>query len=101
MEVAEDKEVAPQAVIVYGFPNYIKKKAGKFFAVVFPGVQSNEKSKREIVTLLSGCIERTDLMISEVERDDGKAHLSPWERMPIMNFSDFVTNYRRAILLQG
>ncbi len=102
-DVAESQNVPAQAVITNGFPNYIKRKNGKFFAVVFPGMQMSENSKREIITLLTGCIERTDCMIAEVERDEynDTLEIEAWEKMDILKFGDFVADYRRSICLQG
>jgi hypothetical protein len=67
-----------------------------------PGTYTEPNGEeQEIVTMLSGSMEDTELMIAEIDRSDYEAELEPWEKQNIMNFSNLVVPYRRAITPQG
>jgi hypothetical protein len=100
--VEENEEVEVNMIIMSIFPSFVKMNNSKFFALVLPGTYTEPNGEeQEIVTMLSGSMEDTELMIAEIDRSDYEAELEPWEKQNIMNFSNLIVPYRRAITPQG
>jgi hypothetical protein len=84
------------------FPHIIKKNNSKFFAFVMPAMKNSETGEpHEIVLLLSGSVGATDLFSAEATVEDGYYELEPWQKEDVMQYSDLVVPFRRAIVLEG
>ncbi len=91
-------------------PEIIRKHSGKFFAVVMPGsnIVLPEKEEQEILIIAMGGMEntiegvhQTDVLVAEIDREDGEAILEIWDKPPIESFIDFLSPLRQAITPQG
>jgi hypothetical protein len=103
-EVQEEHEIPMEVAIMYALPEEIRSYNSKYFALCVAGSHTDELDEEtEILTLLSGDIETTDMMCAEIYRDEDRnyAELEPWQELDVMNFSELVVPYRRSIVPQG
>lgn len=97
-------EMSVEIILEQVLPGIIKATDGKFYALVLPGQIKTitDDSSDEILTILMGDFSETEMLVSKVHRyEDNLTELDAWEKQNVLNFSELVIPYRRAITLQG
>lgn len=99
----EHPELGLEEVIENYLPEFIKRFGSKFFAFVFPGFEITEKDDDpELVCVLMGSLFHTNLVTSEVIRDEDDiyARLGPWESQEPLFYPNLVHPFRKSITYQ-
>jgi hypothetical protein len=101
-EVEEDIGEEPELpyIIETILPDIVQKRNSKFFAMVFPGTHGGKEI--EIVSVLCGAIESTNIYYAEVVREKGEpTETEPWIEDNILDYPNLSVPFRRAIVIQG
>jgi len=99
----EDEENIDLGYIIgYALPTIVKKENSRFFAFVFSGEKASaSEPTANIVVMLSGSMQETDMAFSEYTFENGIAVMEPWEKDKVLQYPELVAPFRRAITPQG
>lgn len=96
-ERAEGK-IEPEQILYQVFPTLIRNFNSKYYAVALPAARP---SGEDILILISGDINVTDVLIADVEKEDGYLALDSWEKRSFEEFPEITQALRHSITLQG
>lgn len=101
-EVYENAEGAVDGddILYMVLPSHLKSEGVKYYALVLPAVT---REGDDVVMLLSGDVNETQLMQAELNREDDEDYiiLEPWEKLDVLDFPELSVPYRRCVVYQG